>query len=161
MSQAPDSWTWADVEAEVQPRTDTVGLCLDGRLQAKIEDCRQRLKRARRDDSLDADTSGQQAELDELEAQAEKATRTFTIVACGHRRWRELLVEHRSDEPGERYTAETFVPAAIAECCLQFADAAQVAAAQDQLTTAQIGKLFTAVRTVNEGDDQVPLTRGR
>lgn len=158
---APDSWTWGDVESDVVPRTATVDLCLNGTVQARIEAAQARLKAARKSDTLDADSSDAQADLDALETEAEAATRTFTIEACGHRRWRELLVEHRSDEPGERYDAETFIPAAIAECCPQFSDAAQVAQAADKLTTAQIAKLFGAVRQVNEGDDQAPLTRGR
>lgn len=160
LSPAPD-WTWADVEAEVQPRTDTVDLCLDGTLQAQIEDVRRRLAQARNDDALDAGTSELQAELDRLETKAQESTRTFDVVACGHKRWRELLVKHQSDNPGERWNAETFVPAAIAECCPQFESAEQVAAAQELLTLGQISKLFNKVKHLNEGDDQVPLMRGR
>jgi hypothetical protein len=154
-------WTWADVEAEVQPRTETVDLCLDGTIQARLDDARRRLREARRDDALDAGSTDLQAEVDALEEEAERATRTFDVVACGHKRWRELLVSHRSDNPEERYNAETFVPAAIAECVPQFTDAGQVVKAQEMLTTGQITKLFGAVRKVNEGDDQVPSSRGR
>ena len=154
-------WSWSDVEGEVQPRSTTVDLVLDGTLQAKLEDARKRVREAKSDDSLDSGRNEAQQELDALEAQAAASVRTFDIVACGHKRWRELLVEHRSDDPSERYNAETFIPAAIAECCPQFSDAAQVAKAADKLTTSQIAKLFGAARQVNEGDDQVPLTRGR
>lgn len=162
MPPEPD-WSWSDVEAQVKPRTDTVDLCLDGTVQRQLEDARQRLKQARRtSDSLDDGHADLQAEVDRLEAEAAEATRTFDVVSCGHKRWRELLVEHRSDEPGVRYDAETFVPAAIAECVVQFESAEQVAAAADgKLTTGQISKLFTTVRRLNEGDDEVPSLRGR
>lgn len=155
-------WSWSDVEDEAKPRTDTVSLVLDGTLQAKIEDARRRVRESRRDDALDSGVTEVQTELDQLEEQAKKATRTFDIVAIGHKAWRELLVKHRSDNKDERYNAETFVPAAIAACCPQFTSAEQVAKAADgKLTTGQITKLFTAARAVNEGDDQVPFLRGR
>lgn len=159
----PDqAWSWSDVEADVVPRSDEVALCLDGTVQRKIEDVRRRLKQTRNDDALDADSGDLQAELDALEEQAAAATRTFDVVACGHRMWRELLVEHQSDDPGERFNAATFVPAAIAACVVQFESPAQVAAAADgKLTTGQISKLFAAVRRVNEGDDTVPSWLGR
>lgn len=155
-------WSWSDVEAQVQPRTETVDLCLNGSVQSKLEDARRRLRQSRRDDALDSGTSDLQAEVDALEEEAQQSTRTFDIVAIGHKAWRELLVAHRSDKKDERYNAETFVPAAIAACCPQFTSPEQVAKAADgKLTTGQITKLFTAARDVNEGDDQVPFLRGR
>jgi hypothetical protein len=157
----PESWTWADVEGDVKPRTDTVDLCLDGTVQRRLEEARKRLRLAKADDALDVDTSTLKDEVEALEQEAEAASRTFDVVACGHRRWRELLTEHRSKNPDERYDAATFVPAAIAECVPQFTSPEQVVKAQEQLTTGQITKLFVTVRTVNEGDDTVPLTRGR
>jgi hypothetical protein len=159
---APEPWTWSDVEAEVKPRTDTIDLCLDGTIQRRLEDARRQLRQARKDDTLDAGTSDLQDEVTRLEEAAAAATRTFEVVACGHRRWRELLTEHKSDDPAFRYDAATFVPAAIAECVVQFTSAEQVAKAADgKLTTGQISKLFNAVRAVNEGDDEVPTVRGR
>lgn len=157
---SPD-WTWSDVESEVVPRSDTVDLCLDGSVQRKLEDARRRLRDAKKDDALDASASDIQAEVDALEEQAAAATREFEVVALPHTKWRDLLVEHPSDEPGERYDPATFVPAAIAACCPQFASAEQVAkAAETKLTTGQVSKLFRAVRVLNEGDDKVPFTRG-
>jgi len=158
----PDTWTWDDVAADVVPRTDTVPLCLDGTVQRELEDARKRLRAAKAEDTLQNDTDDLQTAVDELEARAEQATRLFEVHAIPHTRWRDLLTEHRSDNPDERYDAATFVPAAIAACCRQFTSAEQVAKAADSaLTTGQISKLFAAVRRMNEGDDQVPFLRGR
>jgi hypothetical protein len=157
---AADTWTWADVEDEVKPRTDVVPLCLDGTIQRELEAARKRLKEARRDDALDASSGGPSADVKRLEAAAQKATRNFEVVACGHRRWRELLTKHPSKEKGYRYDAATFIPAALAECVSQFTSVEQAAAACDKLTTGQVSKLFNTVREVNEGDDEVPTVRG-
>lgn len=154
-------WSWADVKQDVKPRTDTVDLCLDGTLVAQADRVRRQIRQAKRDDSLDAGVDDLQAELELLEEAIVDATRTFDVRSCGHRRWRELLVEHQSDDPSERYDAATFVPAAIAECVVQFATAAEVVEAQEILTTAQISLLFSTVRQLNETDGQVPLLRGR
>lgn len=155
-------WTWDDVEADVKPRTTTVALCLDGSVQGRIEEARRKLRAVRSDDALDSGSAELQAEVEALEADAEASTVAFEIEAIPHVRWRELLTAHRSETPGERYDAETFVPAAIAACCPQFKSAEQVAkAAESKLTTGQISKLFAAVRLLNEGDDQVPFSRGR
>lgn len=157
-----DTWTWDDVETAVVPRTTTVALCLDGTVQADLDDARRRLRAAKAEDTLQSDTAELQAAVDDLEARAEQATRRFEIHAIPHSRWRDLLTEHRSTDPAERYDAATFVPAAIAACCRQFTSAEQVAKAADTaLTTGQISKLFAAVRKMNEGDDQVPTSRGR
>ena len=154
-------WSWADVKQDVKPRTDTVDLCLDGTLVAQADRVRRQIRQAKRDDSLDAGVDDLQAELELLEEAIGQATRTFDIRSCGHRRWRELLVAHQSDDPAERYDAGTFVPAAIAECVVQFESAADVVEAQELLTTAQISKLFSAVRALNETDGALPLPRGR
>ena len=159
---ADTSWTWGDVEGDVVPRTDIVPLCLDGTVQRELEDARKHLRAAKAEDALGHDTSELQAAVEALEARAEAATKTFEVHAIPHTRWRELLTEHRSSDPQERYDASTFVPAAVAACCRQFTSAEQVAKAADEhLTTGQISKLFTAVRRLNEGDDQVPFLRGR
>jgi hypothetical protein len=84
----------------------------------------------------------------------------FEVVACGHRRWRELLTKHPSKEKGYRYDAATFIPAALAECVVQFTSVEQAGKACDKLTTGQVSKLFNTVREVNEGDDEVPTVRG-
>lgn len=155
---------WSDIASKVRPREDTVALCVDGTVQSQLEAARRRLadERRRSGDALDGGgTQHLQDEIGRLEAQAQESTYQFVIRSCGHERWRELLVEHRSDDPSERWNAESFVPAAIAECCDAFGGAEQVAAAATMLTTAQILKLFNAVRRVNEDDDLVPTTRGR
>jgi len=155
-------WSWSDLQPdEVKPRTETVDLCLDGTIQKRLEDAEKQLRRSGSDDALDSGSSQLQDEVDRLREQAQASTRTFTVRSCGHRRWRELLTEHRSDDPNERYDAETFLPAAFADCVDQFDSAEQVVKAQDMLTTGQVAKLFAAVRRVNEGDDEVPLLRGR
>ena len=154
-------WTWADIREDVKPRTDTVDLCLDGSLVAQADRVRRRIRDVRKDDALDVSTGDMQAELELIEEAIAKATVTFDVQSCGHRRWRELLVKHQSDDPAERYDAATFVPAAIAECVVQFESAADVVEAQELLTTAQISKLFTAVRALNETESALPLPRGR
>ena len=154
-------WSWSDVEADVKPRTATVDLCLDGTVQSQLEQAEKRLRQAKSDDALDSGSSELQGEVDRLREQAQAATRTFEVQATSHRRWRELLTEHRSDDPNYRYDVETFLPAAFAECVVQFDSPEQVVKAQDMLTTGQIAKLTNAVLKVNEGDDAVPLPRGR
>lgn len=154
-------WTWADIRQDVKPRTDTVDLCLDGSLVAQADRVRRQIRTSRRDDAMDAGTEDLKAELELLEEAIAEATRTFDVESCGHRRWRELLTAHPSDDPSERYDVATFVPAAIAECVVQFESAEQVVEAQEILTTAQISKLFTAVRALNETESPVPLPRGR
>lgn len=159
-------WTWDDVSGEVKPRQDVVPLCLDGTIQRRLEQANRRLREAKRDSDGTFGDSGLgdlRAEVDELEAAAEAATREFTVRAIPHAQWRKLLLDHPSDDPTERYDAETFVPAAIAATCPHFVDAAQVAkAAADPdhgLTTGQVTKLFAMARLLNEGDDRVPFTR--
>ena len=156
-----DSWSWSDIEGDVKPRTATVDLCIDGTIQSKLEQAEKRLREARKDDSSDSGAADLQAEVDRLREQAQAATRTFEVVATSHRRWRELLTEHRSDDPQYRYDVETFLPAAFAECVVQFDSPEQVVKAQEMLTTGQVTKLTSAVLSVNEGDDAVPLRRGR
>lgn len=157
-----EPWSWADLaDDDVKPRTATVDLCLDGSIQSRLDDARRRKRSAATDDALDVDTTTVDAEIAELEAAAEAATRTFDVESCGHRRWRELITAHPSEHDNERWDAATFVPAAIAECCAQFTSAEQVVAAQERLTTGQIGRLFNAIHKLNEGPDAVPLTRGR
>jgi hypothetical protein len=153
-------WTWADVDDQVKPRTGTVDLCLDGTIQRQLEDARQKLKEARRDDALDASSGGPSADVERLKKAAAKATRTFEVVSCGHLRWRELLTAHPSEEKGFRYNAATFIPAALAECVVQFTSVDQAAKACAKLTTGQVSKLFNVVRELNEGDDEVPTGRG-
>ena len=156
-----DSWSWSDVEQDITPRIRTVDLCLDGEVQQQLEDAERRLRETRTNDSMDSGTSQVQTEVDELRQRARQATRSFEVQAVSHRRWRELLTEHPSDDPGKRYDSETFLPAAFAECIVQFDNADQVVRALDRLTTGQVTKLFNAIRELNEGDDQVPLPRGR
>lgn len=159
---ADTGWTWDDVQADVVPRTDLVALCLDGTVQRELDDARRRLRAVQADDAMDAGAADLQGEVAALEERAAQATRQFEVHAIPHTRWRQLLTDHRSDDPSERYDAATFVPAAIAACCRQFTSADQVAkAAEEHLTTGQISKLFAAVRRLNEGDDQVPTWRGR
>lgn len=161
MPQQPE-WTWADVEADVKPRVDTVPICLDGTVQSELEEVRRQLRSARADDTLDSGSQSLQDRLVELETQAEAATREFTVRAIPHARWRDLMVKHRSENPEERYDAGTFVPAALAACCDQFTDEEQARRAVDEhLTTGQVLKLFGRIRALNEGDDRVPTTRGR
>jgi hypothetical protein len=159
---AADTWTWADVDGQVQPRTATVDLCLDGTIQAQLEDARRRLKEARRDDALDASSGGPSADVKRLEKAAVKATRTFEVVSCGWRRWRELQVAHpyKGKDGAYRWDASTFVPAALAECVVQFTSEEQAVKACDKLTPGQVLKLFVTVQQVNEGDDTVPIGRG-
>lgn len=157
---AAETWTWDDVEGQVKPRTDTVDLCLDGTIQRQLEAARAKVKDARRDDALDAPSGGLRADVERLEQAARDATRTFEVQACGHRRWRELLTKHPSDEPGFRYDAATFIPAALAECVVQFTSVEQAGKACEKLTTGQVSKLFNTVRQLNEGNDEVPTGRG-
>lgn len=164
MSDAEETWTWASVRDQVKPREDVVPLCLDGTVQRRLEVARKRLRDAQRqsDGTLDSGLGDLRAEVDALEAEAEAATRDFTIRAIPHAAWRELLIAHPGDD-GERYNAATFVPAAIAACCPHFDSAEQVAAAAEDadhgLTTGQVTKLFSMARLLNEGDDRVPFVR--
>lgn len=160
-----DVWQWDDVRAEVKPREDVVPICLDGTIQRRLEQARKALRDAQRasGDTLDSGLADLRAEVEHLEAAAQAATRDFTIRAIPHVRWRELVLAHPSDDPGERYDAAKFVPAAIAACCPHFTGPEQVAAAAEDpdhgLTTGQITKLFTMARLLNEGDDRVPFVR--
>ena len=160
---APDL-RWSDIAGQARPREATVSLCVDGTVQSRLEAARRRLadERRRSADTLDGgDVGPALEEVERLEDQAATSTFEFAVRSCGHERWRELLVTHRSDDPAERWDASTFVPAAIAECCDAFDSPAEVSDAAKTLTTAQILKLFNAVRRVNEDDDLVPTTRGR
>lgn len=160
-----EAWSWADVAANggVSPRTDTVDLVLDGNIAAELEKARVALSVAKRAD----DTLGQEqvkaAEqtVAELEERAIESTRTFTVRSVGYRRWRELVEACPSDDPTERWDAETFVPAVLLECCDQFSTEDEVAQAVDVLSTGQVVKLFSKARLLNEGDDSVPTVRGR
>lgn len=162
---AEETWNWDDVVGEVTPRSDVVPICLDGEVQRKLEHARRRLREAQRasDGTLDAGVSEIRAEVDGLEERAQAATREFTVRAIPHSKWRQLMVDHPSDEPGERYDPEKFIPAAIAACCPHFTSADQVAKAADDpdhgLTTGQVARLFRMARVLNEGDDRVPFSQ--
>lgn len=153
-------WTWADVKDQVEPAVDTVPLVLDRRSAVEIEQARRALVEARKaDDSLDgSDVVAAEEHLAALEAHA--PVRDFTVRSVGHRRWRELVEAHPGRE-GERWNAETFIPAVLLEACDQFTSEADVDHALEVLTTGQVAKLFAKIRVLNEGDDEVPTVRGR
>lgn len=162
MANQGETWSWGDISDGVSPRTETVDLVLDGNIAAQIEEARRRLKEAEREDSLDGKQAKEaREELERLEEVAQASVRTFTVRSVGYRRWRELLESCPSDDPDERWNAETFIPAVLLEACDQFTSEEDVEQAINVLSTGQIAKLFGKARLVNEGDDSVPLVRGR
>jgi hypothetical protein len=159
-------------EVTVTPRTETVWLCLDGAVQRDLEQAQRQLQDASKDDALDSGAGQLREKVADLERRAAESTRPFEVYAVSWRQWRELKEQHppTADQAKRMlvvglvapYNDETFVPEAIAACCVQFRDAEQVARAADdgKLTHGQVVKLFRAVRQLNEGDNAVPPVRG-
>ncbi len=130
--------SFAQVLAQVSPKTFTVKACLRGDLLAEHDRLEEALAEARRLDDKElrhAQAPHIAAQLEEIEEQIDAAAIPFTFTAIGQKAWTDLLVQHR---PGDEDKTEgyEFNP-------LTFPQAAIAASASDpEMTEAQAQQLF-------------------
>lgn len=140
----------------------TVAICVRGDLVIRAEDLRTRWQAAvdyDRDHNTPSTAPVLWDQLAEVEHEAKAATVDFTVQAISSTVWRRLVAEHPPPrDEGWLWDPETFPVAALAACCVEPAmtedHAGELA---DKLSNGQWQKLFTAVMTVNVGDDLVPF----
>lgn len=169
---------------EATPDRETVGVCFDRALLARLREAQDELAEARKaaDGVLGSDeVTRLRAEVDALEAEVRDKTRTFTFESIGWGRWRSLLADHppESDQDGVfrravdlsllplslrdlSFNETTFIPAAIAASCSEPSDLTPKAAMQmiETLPTGVIGRIWSAVLKVNHEGQDDPFARG-
>lgn len=152
-----------DVTAKATALTKTVRICVAGELSGEHERLNAELEAALRDTAVtDARLGGSkdaaQVELAErireLESEMDDSTFAFKFRAVKSKAWSDLLAEHPDPKRERLFNAETFIPAAIAACCIEpegFDDPEAVAELFDALSAGQQGELFEAAWEVNQG----------
>lgn len=156
--------TAADVLKAAEPMERTVKVCVAGDLVADYDAAVAEMERAQQaSDSitgrLSARTDGHETvaalarKVRDLETAMSERTFTFRFRAVSGKRWSDLLAEHASKDKNKLFNADTFVPAVIADCCIDpegFDDVEVVAELFDKLTAGQQSDLFEAVWEVNQ-----------
>lgn len=151
-----------DILAKAKPAERTVRICVAGdvsgeheRLSAELEDMARNA--VVQDNRLGSKKDDAQLELarriQELEAEMEEATYPFTFRALPSKEWSDLLAAHGDPKKERLFNPDTFVPAAIAACCIDpegMDDPEQAAALFDALSAGQQGELFEAAWEVNQ-----------
>lgn len=158
-------WTFDDVQAEYRPATATVAICLDGQLVAELERLDGELRQALDDDARvnrKPQAPAVAERIRQLQEDARGRERTFVFQAVPHRRWSDLLAEHKPTkeqrDQGLDHNPDTFAPVAIAEAAV--APKMTVDQARwlwDNLSLGQAMRLWRCCLSVNVGVRDVPF----
>lgn len=98
-------------------------------------------------------------EIQRLEQEIAASERVFRFRALGRRKYRELLEQHPSDVPGERWDDDTFPRALISACCISpEMTPTDVDRLFDVLNDGSVETLFLGAYSVNEGVSRVPFS---
>lgn len=143
-----------DVIAAASPVERVVSVCVAGKLVGEYEQLKRELENSPGAGRLGSSTrtTDIQARLVELEAEMQAATYDFRFRALPAKKWSDLLSAHPSKDKNRLFDVDTFVPAAIAACCVEPAgmdDPEKVEALVASLSTAQQGELFDGAWEVN------------
>lgn len=159
----PKKKTIADVLKKAKPAQRSVEICVDGSVSAEHEELVAELEglAVANPGAIDPRLSGPRdpaavalaERVTALEAEMAEATVTFRFRALAAKPWSDLLAKHPDPKRERLFNPDTFVPAAIAACCIDpegFDDAEQVAALFDALSAGQQTDLFEAAWEVNQ-----------
>lgn len=153
---------FAEYRARRKRRVVTARLPADPGLYDKVVAKQAELRRVERADKMQnrlPEAPAVKAELEELERTAEEDVLEFTFIELPRRVYRDLILEHPSDDEGRRWNEETFAPALI-----------EAAAHDPTLTEEQAQEvwddwgdhaayaLFNAAFQAQEGGSEVPLS---
>ena len=160
-----------EIAAKAKPMQRTVPICVAGDLSAEHERLTEELEEAVRTSTVHDprlagnDQDERQLEIarriQELEAEMAESTYDFTFRALAPKAWSDLLAKHPDPKKERLFNQDTFVPAAIAACCIDpegMDDPEQVAALFDALSAGQQGDLFQAAWEVNQAGPFVGKT---
>lgn len=159
----PKKKSVADVLKKASRATKSVSICLAGDLVAEYEELTAELERitmaAPTTDRLSGGVkSDPQAvkvakRIQELEAEMAESTVAFRFRALPAKQWSDLIAKHPDPKKERLVNQETFVPAAIAACCVDpegMDDPEQAAELFDTLSAGQQDELFEGAWEVNQ-----------
>lgn len=160
--------TLDDILADASPVERVVPICVAGALVAEFEMLEQELIRSERENAGRLG-NGRPAEIarqmDELRERMRAKTYNFRFRALPAKQWSDLLAKHPDKpKPGQQQricNMETFVPAAIAACCVSPAgmnDPEKAAALFEKLNDGQQEELFSAAWEVNSKAPKEPTS---
>ena len=153
----------ADVLRKATLATRTVSICVAGELAGEHEDLVAELEKltiaaatapARLGGNGKDPAAVAVAErIQVVEAEMAEATYDFRFRALSSKAWSDLLAAHPDPKRERMFAPDTFVPAAIAACCVDpegMDDPEQAAALFESLSAGQQDELFSAAWEVNQ-----------
>ena len=115
-----DDWSIDEFLDGYEPRTEAVRICMRPDLLARHEQLERQLVAARGDDDLTGGPHELAEQVRQVEADIERAMRTFRFREVDARAWADLVAKHpptlEQRAMGDPFNPETFSVAAVALC---------------------------------------------